>query len=302
MIGVVIVTYNRLEKLRKALICFDEQTAKMQYVCVVDNASNDGTSDFLKKWKLEDNGYNKIVISMEQNTGGSGGFYKGIQSAVNLDAEWIWVSDDDAFPERDAIEKALSFINKIKDKNNISAICGSVLNNGTYDLMHRRIIRKEFYRIKQEVCPPPRYTRECFELNAFSYVGAILNKDKVVAVGLPQKDYFIWFDDTEHSLRLSKVGKILCVPSIRVNHDVIANDNGISWKSYYGIRNQLDMYRKHFPCYVFWIAVLKWKLRLFFRKMRKRKIIESFLFDEAVNDAINKRFGLHKVYKPGWKL
>ena len=42
-IGVVIVTYNRLNKLKIALEKFENQTKKQSYVLVVNNASNDGT-------------------------------------------------------------------------------------------------------------------------------------------------------------------------------------------------------------------------------------------------------------------
>lgn len=49
-IGVVIVTFNRIEKLRKTLKAYAEQTIKAKYIIVVNNASSDGTSKFLSEW------------------------------------------------------------------------------------------------------------------------------------------------------------------------------------------------------------------------------------------------------------
>ena len=47
-IGCVIVTFNRLEKLKKALAAYDKQEVKPKYIVVVDNASTDGTNVFKK--------------------------------------------------------------------------------------------------------------------------------------------------------------------------------------------------------------------------------------------------------------
>ncbi len=52
-IGAVIVTFNRLEKLKKALASYEKQTLLPEYIIVVDNASNDGTKEYLEEWKKE---------------------------------------------------------------------------------------------------------------------------------------------------------------------------------------------------------------------------------------------------------
>ena len=58
-IGVVLVTYNRLEKLKIALKSYEEQTVLPKYILVVNNNSNDGTRN-------EDNG--KTVFSILVST------------------------------------------------------------------------------------------------------------------------------------------------------------------------------------------------------------------------------------------
>ena len=45
-IGVVIVTFNRVEKLKTALLNFDVQSILPAYIIVVDNASSDETPAF----------------------------------------------------------------------------------------------------------------------------------------------------------------------------------------------------------------------------------------------------------------
>ena len=135
-IGVVIVTYNRLEKLKYTLKCFDNQTVVPEYIIVVDNASDDGTAEYLATWRANESTTKKIVISNDTNLGGSGGFYTGLNRALKESAQWIWVQDDDAFPESDAIEKASIFLDGV-NSDNISAISSQVINNNEIDYDHR---------------------------------------------------------------------------------------------------------------------------------------------------------------------
>lgn len=79
-IGVVIVTYNRLNKLKRTLSSYSSQKLLPKYILVVNNASTDGTDAFLSEWKLQNNQHDivaKYVINLSENRGGSGGFYIG---------------------------------------------------------------------------------------------------------------------------------------------------------------------------------------------------------------------------------
>ena len=49
-LGVVIVTFNRLEKLKEALKAYEMQTRRPDRILVVDNCSTDGTDAYLQKW------------------------------------------------------------------------------------------------------------------------------------------------------------------------------------------------------------------------------------------------------------
>lgn len=301
-IGVVLVTYNRLNMLKKALDSYNAQTKNPHYILVVNNACNDGTSEFLKKWSDIETNYEKIVINLHKNIGGSGGFYEGLLQAEKMDAEWIWVADDDAFPQKNALEEAEKYI--LSNDNfvqNISAICGMVINNGQIDVEHRKNILQCGLSIKIKKVHKSMY-RSNFEINAFSYVGTVINKEKLVEAGLPEKDFFIWFDDTEHSLRLSKKGKIICVPDIKIQHNTKDEQEKLSWKVYYGCRNMAYTYRKHFSKmsyrYFYYSTLVKAHIKILLRyniEFSKMQIC-------AMQDADKNKLGLHEKYRPGWKL
>jgi GT2 family glycosyltransferase len=307
-IGVVIVTYNRLSKLKHALNLFEKQIHLPKYIIIVDNKSTDGTAEFLDKWeKSIDSLFNVEIIHTKCNCGGSGGFYIGLKAAMLFDVEWIWVSDDDAYPEIDALKNASDYIeNSNRPIHEISAICGSVINSGKFDLSHRRIYSKNLLSVKSEVIPEKKYLESDFIINSFSYVGAIINKEKMKKVGVTNRDFFIWCDDTEHSLRLNSVGRIICVPNIRVHHDVKKEEGEINWRSYYGIRNTLVMYKLHFPksCYCYEIVKKYLKLALFYILPFYITHIDkkyTNLYRRAIHDAIFNNLGINNLYMPGWK-
>lgn len=300
-IGIVLVTFNRKNDLQKALKFYEEQSISPKYIVVVDNNSSDGTNEILKEWVENKTNFAKHLISLDENIGGSGGFYTGLKYAMKLEADWIWVSDDDAFPEYDALEKSTKFIKNQSNINEISAVCGAVINNGEIDLNHRRRLKRNFFTIEQVPVEKANYNKEYFDLELFSYVGSIINRKKIQEVGLPEKDYFIYYDDTEHSLRLSNVGRIVCVPEIKIHHNVPIEENNINWKSYYSIRNKLSFIKKHFPSRYYLYLLNKLRISIVARKILKPDRVYISLINTAIDDEINGKFGLSHVYKPGWK-
>lgn len=303
-IGVVLVTYNRLDKLKISLECYDKQTYLPEYVLVVNNNSTDDTKKYLDDWKKKKANYDKIVLNLPSNIGGSGGFHEGLKKSLKLSADWIWVADDDAFPKNDCFEKAKKYLEE-NDTKNISAICGKVLNRGKTDLTHRRRIKNLGLFPLQTIPGAKNYNKDSFEIQLFSYVGTLINKKKMNEVGITKRDYFIYNDDSEHSYRLSKVGKIICIPSIEIIHDgpqVLTRD-GVNWKLYYSIRNVLNMIKSNWPkrYYVTYKIYVRIKYFLIIMFLYRNKMQGLKILNKAIYDANHDIEGLDPVYKPGWK-
>jgi len=135
-------------------------------------------------------------------------------------------------------------------------------------------------------------------MNLFSYVGTVININKLKQTGLPDKDYFIWHDDFEHAWRLSFYGKIICLTQAKIYHDT-TEDNTITWKTYYGLRNKLLMFKRHhYISYLKQIYLLKKKIYLS-TSLKKNPIYKKILI-AAVTDAISNKKGLHIIYQPSW--
>lgn len=299
-IDIVIVTYNRLEKLINALNSFENQTKLPGKIVIVDNNSTDGTKQFLEEWKLKKSKYEKVVISLEKNTGGSGGFYEGTKYLLENGSEWIWVSDDDAYPEKQALEISYNYIENNNMKN-VSAICGQVIKNGITDYVHRKTIKEDRLILKTKFSTKKDYLKDIFEINIFSYVGTILSAEKLRQAGLINKNFFIYQDDSDHSIRMSKVGKIMCVPKIKIVHDVTddnINKSDYTWKTYYLLRNKLYFYKFNFKARYYKLE----KILTYLRIIKKHNKECTKLILSAINDFNNGKMGISNTYKPDWKL
>lgn len=299
-VDVVIVTYNRLEKLKKALACYENQTMTFRNMIVVNNHSNDGTFEYLESWKNMEAPFTKHVVNMDDNLGGSGGFYAGQKYAMTLNPDWIYLADDDAYAEPDMMEQFYKFCDT-HDVDKLSAICGAVYNmEGKLALQHRstyKIINGINFSRKDSA--ESDYRNEYFKIDLLSYVCSFLNVKALKKVGLVNPKYFIYYDDTEHSIRLKKYGDLVCVASITIVHE----ENGgevnryapeLSWRDYYMYRNRLHMLKKHH----FRVAIDK--SIYMHKKVNGKKDGKSVLLRTAVKDAWLGRLGVHKIYRPGW--
>ena len=231
-IGIVVVTYNRIECLKKNLTCLenlnnDNKKYEINYY-IVNNNSNDGSKEFLDNKKYNSR-YN--IINLEENTGGAGGFYTGIQTAYNDGNDFIWGMDDDAYPKSDSLEILLKNYSKI---NEDCALWSNCNNDNDFEFDYK-------------------------EINSWMFVGFFINKKIIDKVGLPRKDFFIFFDDVEYCNRIIENGfKIFKVRNSIIEHkDSYSNmlskkilfktiqiPNFGDWKMYYYVRNKLLMYKK----------------------------------------------------------
>ncbi|MDX5627793.1 MULTISPECIES: glycosyltransferase [unclassified Brenneria] len=297
----VIVTYNRAELLEMVLKRFEEIVSPPDSIIIVDNNSTDRTSQVINDWFIKTKYKSKFLLSLNENIGGSGGFHEGFKYALTLKPDWIWVSDDDAFPEVDCFHVIRSKLAEI-NQSDYSAICGAVIDKGKIDVSHRRaLVKKYFFLQNQKEIDIHEYEKDEFSIDLFSYVGVVINAKKLDKAGVTEREYFIWYDDTEHSWRLRKIGKILCVPNAKINHDTLSSNTDISWKTFYGVRNKMLMYKKHaYLTYLYEMLLLKLKILLQIRSMRNSTTRD--LYRRAIFSAKANRKGVDEKYKPGFKF
>ncbi len=189
-----IVTYNRLDLLKESLAAVLAQTAYLTHILVINNQSTDGTKEYLDR--LTDP--RLIVIHASENLGGAGGFNLAVKQFITaLTDDYVWLMDDDTLPEPTALEKMVSFATT---HANIGFTQSQVRwrdVNGPAAYMNV-VAPRAFYWQDALITP----NNPAIEVVNSTFVSVMIPRERVLAVGLPQKEYFIWGDDMEYTNRL----------------------------------------------------------------------------------------------------
>ena len=300
-IAVVIVTYNRLDCLKNALSKYENQTLQPCYMIVVDNASTDGTYEFLEEWLSVESDINKIVVHNPKNTGGSGGFYLGLKESLKYDYDFVFLADDDAYAESDTFEKLFNSC-EIVNSPNTAALCTTVINKGKIDISHRCRIKTGIFSVRLKWIQELEYNHEYFKLDIVTFVGAAIKKSIIEKVGLPLKEYFIYYDDTEYFMRINEVGNTFCITKSRMIHDTDGKQSINSWKGYYDTRNWIDAVSRHFSIRYLKFATLSSYIRrctVIAYIFRGRDYKFRKMCKIAIKDAKKHNLGISKDYYPG---
>lgn len=238
----MVVTFNRRNLLVECLNGILAQTVPVDHILIVNNASTDGTAEMLQQEfpQLE-------VLHLPDNIGGSGGFHEGFKWAYERGYDWIWATDDDGKPAPDCLKQLLDrrgdkppsvLVPRLRDSKDRDY--GFVILQGKPREVTASVVEGRHPRIDRRFL--------------FAFVGCLVPRQAIDAVGLPVRDFFIWFDDSEFALRLRKQGdvSVVCVPEALFFHDPGDNRREVKflgirsfrsdippWKTYYGARNTL---------------------------------------------------------------
>ena len=121
ILSICIPTYNRKEKLKRLVdsICSQSDSIKDKIeICVSDNASTDGTKQYLNELReklpfVVKTKFNEVNEGMDAN----------IISSLELgNGEFLWILGDDDYPSQGSLKKLVSFLDRITADKNINLI------------------------------------------------------------------------------------------------------------------------------------------------------------------------------------
>ena len=218
-VAAVIVTYNRKEALKECLDAVLRQTRPVDAVYIIDNASNDGTPEFLVEEGFIESvlhpdrepiegvkpagtsGAEIRYVRMHENTGGAGGFYEGIRRGYDAGFDWLWLMDDDGVPADDQLQQLLV---KSAEKG-LLFTCPLVIDMDneqalTFRPAHLRNVSNSVSAIMTEAVDGVIYDW------VTPFNGTLVSRKVVERVGNIKKEMFIWGDEREYVLRTQSNG------------------------------------------------------------------------------------------------
>jgi len=222
-IAAVVVTYNRKELLKECLDALLAQTRPVDSIILMDNASTDGTPEFLEKM-----GYlsNPVIdyVRLPENTGGAGGFHYGIKRGYEKGFDWLWLMDDDAEPMEDSLELLLIGGQAINDEN-IGALASVVIdNNGNICNTCRGNFGFNRWNLIQTPLPPESYKmNNKIKIEFASFVGILISRNVIQRIGFPDAKFFIYHDDVEYCYRINQVSSLYLINKSFILHKITKN-------------------------------------------------------------------------------
>ena len=311
----VVVTYNRKTLLLECLEALRKQTRPLDAIYIIDNASTDDTPEVLlknnyipelppsnleKTWENSflianfpikiNNSRSKInihYVRMNENTGGAGGFYEGVKRGYEKGYDWLWLMDDDVLPKRDSLESLINSL-QVLNKESIGFISSSVVSADNRSMnvpsIDNRATNTGYSDWKKYL------SMGIVALRSATFVSLLVSSDVIKNVGFPCKDFFIWGDDTEYTLRITEkykgflVGKSIVIhnrANVALPSVFLENNLSRIRMLHYSYRNSSYIAKKYYSKKV-WISYLLGsiytgiKIVLSNKKYKKERVIAIF--------------------------
>ncbi|WP_406637441.1 glycosyltransferase [Pseudarthrobacter quantipunctorum] len=226
-VAAVVVSFNRVEYLKKCMLALTRQTRKLDEIIVVENGSTDGSAEFIRA------NYPGVTLhETGENLGGAGGFALGVDIAIANGHESAWLMDDDAEPHNDAVEH---LCNAMKNATRRPGFVTSLVVNDqgiasrdhTLDVSNDTKAQLEATNL------------DAIAVSSASFVGVLIDLQLAARQPLPYSDFFIWLDDVEYTRRLASQSGGLCIPLSKIKHPEKNNRTDLGGRLFFFIRNSI---------------------------------------------------------------
>ena len=237
----IIVTYNKKEYVSNLLKSLKDVDFRNYDVAVVDNASTDGTADYIEEY------FQYVsVIRNSENNGGSGGFNTGLSYAFQKDGyKYYWLLDNDVVVSKDALGKLV----EVLDENNEIAVAGSQMCQLDNPEVTNEIgafvdLRNGGLILNRHLTRRRNNSTGIFDVDYVAAASMLVRADVARKAGL-WEDFFIHFDDVDWCLRIKERGYRVVGVADSVIWHLSASEKPITWALYYDIRNVLFLLDRH---------------------------------------------------------
>ncbi len=218
----VVVTFNRLPLLQRLLERLDGVDA-LDEVLVIDNASTDGTGEWLTGLADRNVGDDHpsvpvVARTLTSNTGGAGGFAAGVAWAVERGADLVWLMDDDGVPEPDCLDRLLAV-------EGFDFWGPVVVDEDRPDRLVFPIRLPGRTRVVHGMADVAAAARDgVLEDIVIPFNGVLVTRALVERIGVPRAEFFVWGDDHEYRLRAERAGaRIATVVDARFQHPSVGS-------------------------------------------------------------------------------
>jgi GT2 family glycosyltransferase len=248
----VILNTNRREDTLACLESLRRNTYPRQQVIVLDNASTDGSVEAIRSEFPHVH-----LIQLEDNQGYAGNNNVGIRAALDLQADWVLVLNEDTLLADDCLEQLVKHAHPDPE----IGIAGPLVYHHSEPAVIQSAGGKlganwESIHIAQNEPDVGQFSRPR-RVDWISGCALMVRREVIEQVGMLEARFFYYWEETEWCLRARRAGwEVVHIPSARLWHKGVQRDYQPSPNvTYYSTRNRLFMLQKHRAPLRVWAAV-----------------------------------------------
>ncbi|MCB0472726.1 MAG: glycosyltransferase [Flavobacteriaceae bacterium] len=235
----VIVTYNRLPLLRR---CIQHVSvfSNLTDILIINNSSVDGTEQY-----LIDNNIGHIT---QPNGGSSAGWWRGISEAQSRGYEYVWLMDDDGFPDKDALKILLASFTQ-----NTACVSSVVVKENIPDELvfgMPKLNKKGnpvLFSFKRKYGRGAELKKKGNEYNfAHLFNGALISTAVTNRIGNVNREYFLYGDEVDYFCKLRNAGTVFTQLNALHYHPDVSQRNIEKARVYYFVRNTIILNKLYF--------------------------------------------------------
>ncbi|MEM6580396.1 MAG: glycosyltransferase family 2 protein [Pseudomonadota bacterium] len=239
-VAAVVVTFNRKELLVETLRGVRNQTRPLDKILIIDNASTDGTREYLQANQIFEMA-NVEYIALPENTGGAGGFSHGMRLAAERGYDWIWTMDDDVEPVENCLETLLQYCDLSQCINSTKVFTDNdeiQYWEQYFDYATGRLVdlkNASFANGKPWCC-----------VNVACFEGMLVSRELLNKISPPDPTYFIYHDDTVFGIKASFHTNVIYVRDAVLRKKIYGYGAVTKMRAYYMVRNTFRLKREVF--------------------------------------------------------
>lgn len=259
----VILTFNRRDIVIR---CIDavlaQQGGAPDLVLVLDNGSSDGTAEALtERYRQQP----VRLLRLDKNIGAAAGFDTLTREAYKLGHDWIWIMDDDAIPDPDALAALKrAYLDHFSSPAELGYLISYVVSpsgKGAYvPTLDERPSREGMVKEWAELLADGMVRVRMSTLNSL-----LLPRTTLDIVDGICSDFIIWGEDIDFTVRITQRRPAFLVGGSRVvhlkefsgeSHILKETDPRRLGNFYYWYRNSIYITRVFHPTPVFFVCLM----------------------------------------------
>lgn len=268
----VTVTYGkRWCLLREVLTTLISHHPAISDIIVVDNGSDDDIPRLVSQLRSDKIG----VIRLNENTGSANGFKVGIKAALETDAEFFWLLDDDNRPEQHCLARLLHAYETLgEDLNNVllslrrdrKEYVEAVYEGFRVGIKTNSFLGFHLKDVPQKIVKRLRKKRNALgnydlsncrypliSVGYAPYGGLLFHRSWVEKIGFPNEQFYLYTDDYEYTTRVIQYGGriYLCAFAeikdleqswhIKTRYHALIDPCSDELRLYYAVRNRVNL-------------------------------------------------------------